>query len=100
MVELVEIAPGRFRVKRTPQNFARSDLPLPNIISDIMPPTEQVDGKFYESKRAFRAVGRAHGLIEIGTEKQKSKTRETESRAFKERRRQSIRMAVEKLKSG
>ena len=42
MIELEEVAPGRFRVKRTPQNFARSDLPLPFVISDQMEPTEQV----------------------------------------------------------
>ena len=45
---------------------ARSDLPLPYVISDTMPPTEQVDGRFYTSKSQFRAVGRsAWASIEV-----------------------------------
>jgi hypothetical protein len=51
----------------------RSNLNAPHVITDTMPPTEQVDGKFYESKRAFRAVGRALGLTEVGNEKPKPK---------------------------
>jgi hypothetical protein len=100
-VELVEVEPGRFRVKRTPQNFARSEHPLPYVISDIMEPTEQVDGKFYTSKRQYRAVGRALGLIEIGTEKLKPKTtRASEDRSVKEARIRSVKTAVEKYKAG
>ena len=34
-----------------------------------MPPTEQVDGRFYTSKAAFRATGRALGLTEVGNER-------------------------------
>jgi hypothetical protein len=101
LVELVEVAPGRFRVRRTPQNFARSEHPLPYVISDIMEPTEQVDGKFYTSKRQFRAVGRALGLIEIGNEKLKPKTtRASEDRSAKEARIRSVKTAVEKYKAG
>jgi hypothetical protein len=100
MVELVEIAPGRFRVKKTPQNFARSEHPLPYVISDLMPPTEQVDGKFYTSKRAFRAVGRANGLTEVGNEKFKPKQRASEDRGVKESRIQSVKAAIEKYKAG
>jgi hypothetical protein len=99
-VELEEIAPGRFRVKRTPQNFARSDLPLPFVISDQMEPTEQVDGKFYTSKRAFRAVGRAHGLTEVGTEKPKPKTRASDGPDVKRDRRKSFERAVARYKAG
>jgi hypothetical protein len=47
----------------------RSKLSAPHVITDTMPPTEQVDGRFYESKRAFRAVGRSLGLTEVGNEK-------------------------------
>ena len=54
---------------------ARSGLPCPQIITDEMPPTEQVDGKFYTSKSAYRAVGRANGLIEVGNEKFKPRKR-------------------------
>ena len=74
-VELVEIEPGRWRVKREQPIPPRSDLPMPTVISDIMDPVEQVDGKFYTSKSAFRAVGRSLGLIEVGTEKPKPRVR-------------------------
>ena len=99
-VELEEVAPGRFRVKRTPQNFARSDLALPFVISDQMEPTEQVDGRFYTSKRAFRAVGRAHGLTEVGTEKPKPKTRSTDEASVKRERRNSFERAVARYRAG
>jgi hypothetical protein len=92
MVELVEIEPGRWRVKREQLRPPRSDLPRPYVISDTMEPTEQVDGKFYTSKRQFRAVGRALGLTEVGTEKLKHKvTRASTSRAAVEGRRTAIR---------
>jgi hypothetical protein len=100
VVELIEVEPGKWRVKKPRHKPARSDLPLPNIISDIMDPVEQVDGRFYTSKRAFRAVGRAHGLIEVGTEKMKPKVRATEDRTVREGRRQSIKKAVEKFRAG
>jgi hypothetical protein len=99
MVRLVEIEKGRWRVQRPRPEPARSDLPLPYVISDAMPPTEQVDGKFYESKRAFRAVGRALGLTEVGNERPKPKVqRASESRAHKEARRRSIKTAFERAK--
>jgi hypothetical protein len=78
----------------------RGDLALPYVISDHMEPTEQVDGKFYTSKRAFRAVGRSHGLTEVGNEKVKPKQRSTADRVIKDQRRQSIKKAVERYKSG
>jgi hypothetical protein len=98
MVKLIEVAPGKWRVDRPPRQVARSDLPLPYIISDQMEPTEQVDGKFYTSKRAFRAVGRAHGLTEVGNEKPKPKQRASETRAAKDARRRSIKTALERAK--
>ena len=73
MTRLLEIEPGRFVVDRRRTPAARSDLPRPFVISDEMPPTEQVDGRFYTSKAAFRATGRALGLTEVGTEKFKPK---------------------------
>jgi hypothetical protein len=97
-VELVEIAPGRWRVARPPLQAARSDLPLPYVISDIMEPTEQVDGRFYTSKRAFRAVGKSLGLTEVGNEKPEPKPRASDSREVRERRRQSIRIALDKAR--
>lgn len=98
MIELVEVAPGRFRVKKKAPKPARSDLPLPYVISDIMEPTEQVDGRYYTSKRAFRAVGRALGLTEVGNEKPKPKQRASSDRAAKEARRASIKKAVERVR--
>jgi hypothetical protein len=99
-VKLIEVEPGKWRVKRTPQNFARSEHPRPFVISDIMEPTEQVDGKFYSSKRAFRAVGRALGLTEVGTEKPKPKARASSDRAVKEARRETIKTAIAKVRAG
>ena len=101
MVELVEVEPGKWRVKRPPLTPARSDLPLPNVISDIMEPVEQVDGRFYTSKAAFRAVGRANGLTEVGNEKTaKPRTRASSSKQQKEARRQAIRQAVDRYRAG
>jgi hypothetical protein len=100
MVKLIEVGPGKWRVERPSLKPARSDLPLPYVISDHMEPTEQVDGKFYTSKRAFRATGRALGLIEVGNEKFKPKTRASDDRAAKEGRRASIKKAVEKYRAG
>jgi hypothetical protein len=102
-IELVEVAPNRWRVlKDTPQNFARSNHPRPYVISDIMEPTEQVDGKFYTSKSAFRRVGRQLGLVEVGTEKQKPKPKGAghADKSHQEGRRQSIRKAIERYRSG
>lgn len=47
----------------------RSDLPCPMLISDHMPAAEHIDGRFYDSKAAYRAVTRANGLTEVGNEK-------------------------------
>jgi hypothetical protein len=52
----------------------RSRLSAPHVITDTMPPTEQVDGRFYESKAEFRRVGRALGLTEVGNSKLPPKT--------------------------
>jgi hypothetical protein len=80
---------------------ARSDLPLPYVISDQMDPTEQVDGKFYTSKSEFRKVGRSQGLTEVGTEKPKLKTtRASADPAEKKRRRNSIGKAISEYKAG
>lgn len=78
----------------------RGDLPLPYVISDIMEPTEQVDGQFYTSKRAFRAVGRSLGLIEVGNEKLPPKQRASVQKDAKTARRQSIQKALAQYKSG
>jgi len=96
---LVEIAPNRWRFVREQTAPARSTLPMPYVISDVMEPTEQVDGKFYTSKRQFRAVGRALGLTEVGNEKPRLKTRSAPARERIARQR-VIKDAIEKVKSG
>jgi len=55
--------------KDTPLPVQRSSLPCPMLISDAMPAAEHVDGKFYDSKAAYRQVTKANGLIEVGNEK-------------------------------
>jgi hypothetical protein len=77
----------------------RGELPLPYVISDIMEPTEQVDGKFYTSKAEFRRVGRSHGLIEIGTERLPTK-KPRASKLVGDARRKAIKTAIEKYKAG
>lgn len=74
---IYQVAPNRWtnRDPNAPPPARSPNLPLPYVISDEMPPTEQVDGKFYTSKAKFRAVGRANGLTEVGTEKPKPRTR-------------------------
>lgn len=50
------------------QPVARSSLPCPMLISDSMQAVEHVDGRYYESKSAYRAVTKAQGLIEVGND--------------------------------
>lgn len=100
MIELEEFEPNRFRVKRPPRERARSNLPMPSVISDIMPPTEQVDGKFYTSKREFRKVGRSLGLTEVGNERPKPRRKTYDTAEYKAKRREAIKIAVEKVRAG
>jgi hypothetical protein len=97
---LIEIAPGLFRVLRDAPEPPKSDLPMPHVISDTMPPTEQVDGKFYTSKAKFRAMGRSLGLTEVGNEKPKPKQRASESRETRVERRRLLERAVAQYRQG
>lgn len=46
---------------------ARSDLPVPHVISDGMNPVQHpCTGEYFVSKRAFRQTTRAHGCVEVG----------------------------------
>jgi len=98
MIKLIEVEPGRWRVARETSPVARSALPCPMVISDEMPATEQVDGRFYTSKAAFRAVGRSLGLVEVGNEKFKPFVRQTDRPETKRRRRETLRKAVQVVK--
>jgi hypothetical protein len=100
MVKLVEVEPNKWRVARSAGVSARSALPCPNVISDTIEPTEQVDGKYYTSKAAFRATGRALGLTEIGDQKIKPRQRASARREEKARRQQSLKLALDKYKAG
>ena len=99
-MKLIEIAPNRFRFLKSRIAPACSDLPRPFVISDEMPPVEQVDGKFYTSKAAFRAVGRANGLTEVGNERVGPKQRASIDTKARQRRREALKVAAEKFKAG
>jgi hypothetical protein len=99
-LDLIEVSPGLWRIRRDVPQPARSDLPLPNVISDTMPPTEQVDGKFYESKAKFRAVGRSLGLTEVGTERPKPRRRHVETRETKVERRRTLERVLAEYRQG
>jgi hypothetical protein len=97
---LLEVEPGLFRFVKPSIAPARSALPCPNIISDTIAPLEHVDGRFYTSKSQFRRVTKAHGLIEVGTEKPKPKVRATDTKAVKAGRRAALRTALARFKAG
>ena len=99
-MSLIEIAPNRWVVARDRLEPARSDLPIPHVISDEMPAIEQVDGRYYTSKAAFRAVGRAHGLTEVGNEKFHVKQRASIDRQVRQQRREALKVAKEKFRAG
>jgi hypothetical protein len=99
-MSLVEIAPNRWVVDKRQSPPQRSNLSAPTLISDEMPAVEQVDGRFYTSKAAFRAVGRAHGLTEVGNEKVTPKRRASDDVTARERRREALMVAKEKYRAG
>jgi hypothetical protein len=72
---------------------------MPHVISDEMESTEQVDGRFYTSKAKFRAVGRAHGLTEVGNDpaRKRGKKRTTSTKA---ERRAALERAIAQYKAG
>lgn len=65
---------GRTKIRYIPIDAANSaskraeGLHCPMISSDTMDPVEHVDGKFYTSKSAFRAVTKANGYVEVGND--------------------------------
>lgn len=100
-MRLVEVGPNRWRFVRPSLPPARSALPCPNVISDEMELTEQVDGRFYSSKAKFRAVGRALGLTEVGNERPRRKTsRASQAPANKRRRRDAFEKAAAQYREG
>lgn len=65
-------------IERKPQvEPARSNLPFPMIMSDVMEPVmSMLDGKMYDSKSALRATYKAAGCVEIGNDPARFKKRE------------------------
>ena len=53
---------------REPVYRGNPALACPRVISDSMDPTEHVDGRFYDSKSAFRAVTKREGYVEVGND--------------------------------
>jgi hypothetical protein len=99
LVEIVEEGRTVIRfVDDTP--VARSTLPMPYVISDEIPPTEHVDGRFYTSKKKYRDLTRAEGLTEIGNEKLKPHVRMTDRPETKKARRAALKTALEKYNAG
>ena len=99
---LIEIAPGLFRVRKDTPEPPKSDLPMPNVISDTMDAVEQVDGKMYTSKSAFRRVGKSLGLVEVGNDpaRFKPKPRYRETRETKVERRRTLERVVAEYRQG
>ena len=97
--KLVEVEPGRWRMRRPIMQVARSKLAFPMVISDEMDPVEQVDGRLYTSKAKFRAVGRAHGLVEIGNDPARFKPMRR-NHSTKAERRRSLEKAIAQYKAG
>jgi hypothetical protein len=95
-----QIGPNKWSNRPPRAQTTRSRLPMPYVISDEMPPTENVDGVYYTSKRAFRATSRALNLIEVGNEKFTPFTRSTAKRETKAQRMAALKVAVEKYKAG
>jgi hypothetical protein len=62
------------RIDVHPPTLARSSLPFPMVITDDMPATEHVDGKFYDSKSRYREVTKAKGLVEVGNDPARFRT--------------------------
>jgi len=100
MSKLVEVAPNKFMFLKSRIAPAVSDLPRPFVISDEMPPTEQVDGRFYTSKAKFRATGKALGLTEVGNEKPRPKQRASSDPQVKRKRREALQIAAAKYRGG
>jgi len=79
---------GWRKVYSAPRSAPRgnSTLSCPRVISDTMDPTEHVDGKFYDSKSAFRAVTKREGFIEVGNDPARHKLIEKPKPDPRERR--------------
>lgn len=63
-----------------PKPVRLGNMPCPRIATDTMDPTEHVDGKFYDSKSAYRAVTKREGYIEIGNDPARLRPRQEAKR--------------------
>ena len=63
---------GPLDVRPAPQ---RSGLPAPMLMSDTMDPVQHpCTGEYFSSKARFRAVTRAHGCLEVGSDPARLRT--------------------------
>lgn len=72
---------------------APGDFPCPRVMTDTMDLTEHVDGRFYDSKSAYRAVTKANGLIEVGDDPARLRQK-AKPRSDPKKRRQAVEKAV------
>lgn len=98
---IYQVSPTKWTTRNPQPLRAQSNLPMPYVISDTMPETEQVDGRFYSSKRAFRAVGKALGLTEVGSERPKPRPRTNAgNRENKAKRMAKLQQAAAQYRAG
>lgn len=72
----------------------------PYVISDSMGATRHMaDGRYYDSKRQFREVTKAHGCVEVGTDAVMMKPRPPVM-LDKRKRREDIKKAVHQVRNG
>lgn len=70
--------------------------PCPRLVLDTMDLTEHVDGNFYDSKSAFRAVTKAQGLVEVGNDSARLRKPE-KPKADPKQRREAVERATAKV---
>lgn len=79
-------------------DVARSRLPCPMVISDIMEPTRHMaTNAMMTSKRAFRAMTKASGCIEVGDEPLQPRK---PVKMDRKKRRDDIKKSIYNLKNG
>ncbi|MDZ7906527.1 MAG: hypothetical protein U5N55_12705 [Cypionkella sp.] len=75
---------------------AASNFPCPRVITDTMDPVQHVDGRYYESKSAFRAVTKREGYIEVGNDPARLRKPEP-PKADPKKRREAVQKAVSQV---
>lgn len=93
-------ADGSFQMIPIEDDFRLDGSKSHAVIQDSMAPTwHPADGRTYESKSAFRAVSRAHGLTEVGND-YKTKDGSIKPLMSPERPRETVRESIQKTLQG